>query len=68
MKQQNSILTSTLHCILAGLCSGFLFNIIMIFIVMLFSDRLSATTLEMNLNNDLVPPLDMDVLPRSRAY
>ncbi len=54
MKQQNSIFASTLHCIFAGFCSGFFFNIIMIFIIMLVSDRLSAVTLEQNLNDDLV--------------
>jgi len=63
MKQQNSIFTSTLHCIFAGFCSGFFFNIIMIFIIMLVSDRLSADTLEQNLNDDLVNKQIAEVRP-----
>jgi Ca-activated chloride channel family protein len=63
MKQQNSIFTSTLHCIFAGICSGFFFNIIMIFIIMLVSDRLSADTLEQNLNDDLVSNQIVEVRP-----
>ena len=63
MKQQNSIFTSTLHCIFAGFCSGFFFNIIMIFIIMLISDRLSADTLEENLNDDLVSKQLAEVRP-----
>ncbi|RKZ65296.1 MAG: marine proteobacterial sortase target protein, partial [Gammaproteobacteria bacterium] len=54
MKQQSPIFTSTLHCILAGFFSGFFFNIIMIFIIMLLSDRLSAAPLEENLSHDRV--------------
>ena len=54
MKQQSPIFTSTLHCILAGFFSGFFFNIILIFIIMLLSDRLSAAPLEENLSDDLV--------------
>ena len=54
MKQQSPIFTSTLHCILAGFFSGFFFNIIMIFIIMLLSDRLSAAPLDENLNHDLI--------------
>ena len=63
MKQQNSIFASTLHCIFAGFCSGFFFNIIMIFIIMLVSDRLSANTLEQNLNDDLVSKQIAEVRP-----
>ncbi|MCK5498724.1 MAG: VWA domain-containing protein, partial [Gammaproteobacteria bacterium] len=63
MKQQNSIFASTLHCIFAGFCSGFFFNIIMIFIIMLISDRLSADTLEQNLNGDLVSNQIAEVRP-----
>ncbi len=63
MKQRNSIFTSTLHCIFAGFCSGFFFNIIMIFIIMLISDRLSADTLEENLNDDLVSKQIAEVRP-----
>ena len=48
MKQQNSILTSTLHCIFAGFCSGFFFNLIMIMIVMLVSDSPRANTFDDN--------------------
>ena len=63
MKQQNSIFTSTLQCILAGFCSGFFFNIIMIFIIMLLSDRLNADTLEENLKDDLVSRQIAEVRP-----
>jgi len=63
MKQQNSIFTSTLQCILAGFCSGFFFNIIMIFIIMLLSDRLNADTLEENLKDDLVSSQNAEVRP-----
>jgi len=63
MKQQNSIFASTLHCIFAGFCSGFFFNVIMIFIIMLVSDRLSADTLEQNLNDDLVSKQIAEVRP-----
>ena len=63
MKQQNSIFTSTLQCILAGFCSGFFFNIIMIFIIMLLSDRLNADTLEENLKDDLVSGQIAEVRP-----
>jgi Ca-activated chloride channel family protein len=63
MKQQSPIFTSTLHCILAGFFSGFFFNIIMIFIIMLLSDRLSAAPLEENLSDDLVGKQIGDVKP-----
>ncbi len=54
MKQQNSILTSTLYCIFAGFFSGFFFNLIMIMIIMLVSDSPRANTLVDDLNNDTV--------------
>jgi Ca-activated chloride channel family protein len=63
MKQQNSVLTSTLHCILAGFFSGFFFNIIMIFIIMLSSNRLNAAPLEENLHDDLVSKQVEEVKP-----
>ncbi|MFT5426763.1 MAG: Ca-activated chloride channel family protein [Gammaproteobacteria bacterium] len=46
MKQQYSILMSTLHCIFAGFCSGFFFNIVMILIIMSFSNKITASTFD----------------------
>lgn len=63
MKQKYSIFTSTLHCIIAGFCSGFFFNIIMIFTIMLISDRLGADTLEENLDDDLLNKQIAEVRP-----
>lgn len=42
MKKQSPVFSSTLHCIFAGFCSGFLFNIFIILIVMLVSENLRA--------------------------
>ncbi len=64
MKQQISIFTSTLQCLFAGFCSGFFFNIVMILIIMLVSDRLSADTLEQDLNNDLVSKQIAEIRPK----
>jgi Ca-activated chloride channel family protein len=63
MKQQSPVFTSTLHCILAGFFSGFFFNIIMIFIIMLLSDRLSAAPLEESMGDDIVSKQTGDVIP-----
>jgi len=54
MKRQNSIFTGTLQCIFAGFCSGFFFNLVMILIVMLVSDRLGAETFDDVTKNDIV--------------
>lgn len=63
MKRQNSILISTLHCIFAGFCSGFLFNLIMILIVMSFSDRPLANTLDDVIDNEADIEQAADVKP-----
>jgi Ca-activated chloride channel homolog len=63
MKQQNSILCSTLQCIFVGFCSGFFFNVVIILIIMLLSDTLNAAPLEGNLNNDLVSKQIADIRP-----
>jgi len=54
MKRQNSIFTGTLQCIFAGFCSGFFFNLVMILIIMLVSDRLGAETFDDVTKNDIV--------------
>ena len=63
MKRQHSILISTLHCIFAGFCSGFFFNLIMILIVMSFCDKLLANTLDDVINNEIDIEQTADVKP-----
>ncbi|MCK5498089.1 MAG: marine proteobacterial sortase target protein, partial [Gammaproteobacteria bacterium] len=63
MKRQHSILISTMHCIFAGFCSGFFFNLIMILIIMSFSDRLPANTLDDAIDNETGIELAADVKP-----
>ena len=63
MKRQQSILISTLHCIFAGFCSGFFFNLIMILIIMSFSDRPLANTLDDVIDNEVDIEQATDVKP-----
>jgi len=63
MKRQHSILISTLHCIFAGFCSGFFFNLIMILIIMTFSDRPLANTLDDVIDNETDIKQATDVKP-----
>ena len=63
MKQQHSILISTMHCIFAGFCSGFFFNLIMILIIMSFSDRPLANTLDDVIDNEADIEQAADVKP-----
>ncbi len=63
MKRQQSIFISTLHCIFAGFCSGFFFNLIMILIIMSFSDRPLANTLDDVIDNEVDIEQATDVKP-----
>ena len=63
MKRQQTILISTLHCIFAGFCSGFFFNLIMILIIMSFSDRPLANTLDDVIDNEVDIEQATDVKP-----
>jgi len=63
MKRQQTILISTLHCIFAGFCSGFFFNLIMILIIMSFSDRPLANTLDDVIDNEVNIEQATDVKP-----
>ena len=63
MKQQSPVFSSTLPCILAGLFSDLVFKIIMVFIVMLLSDRLSAAPLSESKDGDIVSKQIGDAIP-----